>query len=71
MTAKTMTTREGANRLVELCRKGLILEAQQELFADDVTSHEPEHSKEHFLTALSLPKSETDKKKIKIKLDAL
>ena len=39
-----MTTREVADRLVELCRKGLILEAQQELFADDVTSHEPEHS---------------------------
>jgi hypothetical protein len=44
MTAKTMTTREVANRLIELCRKGLVLEAQQELFADDVTSHEPEHS---------------------------
>ena len=44
MTAKTMTTREVADRLVELCRKGLILEAQQELFADDVTSYEPENS---------------------------
>ena len=44
MTAKTMTTMEVANRLVALCRKGLILEAQQELFADDVTSHEPENS---------------------------
>ena len=39
-----MTTREVADRLVELCRKGLILEAQQELFADDVTSHEPVNS---------------------------
>ncbi len=39
-----MTTQEVANRLVELCRKGQVLEAQQELFADDVTSHEPAHS---------------------------
>jgi hypothetical protein len=44
MSAKTMTTQEVANRLVELCRNGLILEAQQELFADDVTSHEPVNS---------------------------
>lgn len=44
MTAKTMTTREVADRLVELCRNGLILEAQQELFAADVTSHEPANS---------------------------
>ncbi len=40
----TMTTQEVADRLVELCRKGQILEAQQELFADNVTSHEPAHS---------------------------
>lgn len=38
---KTMTTKQVANRLVELCRKGQILEAQQELFSDDVTSTEP------------------------------
>ena len=44
MATKTMTTREVADRLVELCRKGLILEAQEELFADDVTSHEPVNS---------------------------
>ncbi|MBK8884492.1 MAG: nuclear transport factor 2 family protein [Bacteroidales bacterium] len=44
MATKTMTTREVADRLVELCRKGLVLEAQQELFADEVTSHEPAHS---------------------------
>jgi len=37
-----MTTQEVANRLIELCRKGQILEAQQELFADNVTSTEPE-----------------------------
>lgn len=44
MSVKTMTTREVANRLVELCRKGQILESQQELFADDVTSHESVNS---------------------------
>jgi hypothetical protein len=44
MATKTMTTREVADRLVELCSKGLILEAQEELFADDVTSHEPVNS---------------------------
>jgi len=44
MDTKKMTTQEVANRLVGLCRKGQVLEAQQELFADDVTSHEPRHS---------------------------
>ena len=39
-----MTTQEVANRLVELCRKGQVLEAEQELYADNVTSTEPEHS---------------------------
>jgi len=41
---KNMTTQEVANRLVELCRKGQIIEAQQELFAEDVTSVEPAHA---------------------------
>jgi hypothetical protein len=41
---KTMTTQEVANRLVELCRKGQVLEAQQELFSDDITSNEPVHA---------------------------
>ena len=41
---KTMTTQEVANRLIELCRKGQILEAQQELYGDAVTSHEAAHS---------------------------
>jgi len=36
-----MTTEQVAKRLVELCRKGQIFEAQQELFADDVISTEP------------------------------
>ncbi len=44
MDKKTMTTQEVADRLIELCRKGQVLEAQQELFADDVKSHEPAHS---------------------------
>ena len=44
MTKTTMTTQEVANRLVELCRKGQVLESQEELFADNVTSHEPAHS---------------------------
>lgn len=39
-----MTTREVANRLIELCRQGQVLEAQQELYADEVTSVEPAHS---------------------------
>ena len=37
-----MTTQEVANRLVELCRKGQVLQAQEELFADDVTSYSPD-----------------------------
>ncbi len=39
---KAMTTHDVANRLVELCRHGKIDEAQEELFADDVTSTEAE-----------------------------
>ena len=39
-----MTTEQVANRLVEMCRKGQILEAQQELFSDDVSSIEPPHA---------------------------
>ncbi len=40
---KTMTTQEVANRLVELCRVGQIAQAQEELFAEEVTSTEPPH----------------------------
>jgi hypothetical protein len=36
-----MTTMEVAERLVALCREGKILEAQQELYADDCISLEP------------------------------
>ncbi len=39
-----MTTQQVANRLVELCRMGQILEAQEELYADDVTSIESAQS---------------------------
>src|SRR4030095_14669076 len=37
-----MTTKEIANRLVELCRKGDFEKAQAELFADDAVSIEPQ-----------------------------
>ena len=36
-----MTTKEVAERLVELCRKGDFESAQSELFADDAISIEP------------------------------
>lgn len=39
-----MTTKQIADRLVELCRKGQVLEAQNELYADSTNSIEPEHS---------------------------
>jgi SnoaL-like protein len=39
-----MTTQEVANRLVELCRQGKILEAQEELYGDDIVCVEPAHS---------------------------
>jgi hypothetical protein len=44
MSKTTMTTQEVANRLVELCRKGQILEAQEELYDNEITSHEPTHT---------------------------
>jgi hypothetical protein len=40
----TMTIQEVANRLVELCRKGQVLEAQEELYGSDITSLEPAHT---------------------------
>jgi len=39
-----MTTQQVANRLVELCRTGQILQAQEELYGDDINSIEPEHA---------------------------
>ena len=38
---EVMTTPEVASRLIELCLKGQILEAQEELFADDAVAIEP------------------------------
>jgi len=37
----TMTTKDVASRLVELCKEGKFEEAQRELFADDAVSIEP------------------------------
>ena len=39
-----MTTQQVANRLVELCRKGQITEAMQELYADTIVCTEPAHA---------------------------
>ena len=39
-----MTTQQIADRLVALCRQGKVLEAQEELFGDEVRSVEPSHS---------------------------
>ena len=39
-----MTTQQVADRLVELCRQGQMLEAQEELYGDDIVCIEPEHS---------------------------
>ena len=36
-----MTTKQVADRLIELCRMGKIEEAQQELYAEDAVSKEP------------------------------
>ncbi|MFM9838542.1 MAG: SnoaL-like domain-containing protein [Cyclobacteriaceae bacterium] len=44
MSKTTMSIQEVANRLVELCRKGQILEAQEELYGNEITSIEPTHS---------------------------
>lgn len=44
MAETTMSIQEVANRLVELCRKGQILEVQEELYSNEITSHEPAHS---------------------------
>jgi ketosteroid isomerase-like protein len=41
---KTMTVTEIANRLVALCRQGDYSGAQEELYSNDASSHEPENS---------------------------
>ena len=40
----SQNTKEVANRLVELCSNGKFNEAQDELFADNAVSIEPEHT---------------------------
>lgn len=40
----TMTTQQVANRMVEMCRQGQVLEAQEELYGENVTSIEPAHA---------------------------
>lgn len=39
-----MTTKEVADRLVQICRQGKIEDAQKELFAEDAVSIEPDDS---------------------------
>jgi len=39
-----MTTQEVADRLVTLCRKGQIRQAQDELYGDNIESIEPAHA---------------------------
>ncbi len=39
-----MTTQQVANRLIELCRKGQIQQAGEELYSDEILSLEPDHS---------------------------
>ena len=41
---KSMSTQEVANRLVSLCREGKVIEAGEELYGDNITSHESEPS---------------------------
>ena len=40
---KHMTTEQVAKRLLELCRQGNVLDAQEELYAEDITCIEPAH----------------------------
>ena len=39
-----MTTQQVADRLVELCRTGQILQAQEELYGDDISCNEPSYA---------------------------
>ena len=39
-----MTTQQVANRLVDLCRKGQIVQAIEELYDNDIVSVEPEYA---------------------------
>jgi len=39
-----MTTQQVANRLIELCKQGKIMDAQAELYADNIVSVEPSYA---------------------------
>ena len=39
-----MTTQQVASRLIELCRKGQIVQAIEELYGNDIVSVEPEYA---------------------------
>ena len=41
---KSMSTQEVADRLVSLCREGKVIEAGEELYGDNIISHESEPS---------------------------
>ena len=41
---KTMSTQEVADHLVSLCREGKVINAGEELYGDDIVSHESEPS---------------------------
>jgi len=41
---KSRTTQEVADRLVSLCREGKVIEAGEELYGDNIVSHESEPS---------------------------
>ena len=43
-TPQAMSTQQVANRLVSLCREGKVLEAGEELYADNIVSYESEPS---------------------------
>ncbi|MES1221612.1 MAG: SnoaL-like domain-containing protein [Bacteroidota bacterium] len=47
-----MTTTEVANRLVDLCRMGQILQAGQELYAENIVSLEPSYARTPKATGL-------------------
>lgn len=49
----SFTTAQVANRLIELTRQGLFLEAQQELFAPQAINQEPSHSRSPSVSGLA------------------
>ncbi len=52
-----MTTKEVANRLVELCRTGNFEQAVQELYAEDIISIEPEGNPNHIVKGVEAVKA--------------